>query len=303
MSLEIHILGCGSALPTGRHLPSSQAIINRGKVFLIDCGEGTQLQLRKHKIAFSNISGIFISHLHGDHCLGLIGLISTLGILGRRGSLTVYAPKGAEKLFREQLNFYCNDLSYEVVFVEFDSEISEIIYQDKGIVISTIPLNHSVDCCGFLFEEVRADRHIVREMVDFYRVPIYKINSIKKGDDFITDDGEVIPNARLTKPSEQPKKYAYCSDTAFYPGIVQQINEVDLLYHEATFDEKFKARAEITKHSTAKQAAEIARMAKVKQLLIGHFSARYKDETVLLAEAKEVFENTVLAKEGLCMKL
>lgn len=303
MGLDIHILGCGSALPTGRHLPSSQAIINRGKVFLIDCGEGTQLQLRKHKIAFSNISGIFISHLHGDHCLGLIGLISTLGMLGRRSSLTVYAPKGAEKLFREQLNFYCSDLSYEVVFVEFGSKESEKIYEDKGVTISTIPLNHSVDCCGFLFEEARAGNHIIREMIDFYRVPIYKINSLKMGEDFVTDEGEVIPNSRLTKPSEQPKRYAYCSDTAFYPSIVEQITEVDLLYHEATFDEKFKARAEMTKHSTAKQAAEIARLARVKQLVIGHFSARYKDETILLEEAKEVFENTVLAKEGLCVKL
>lgn len=300
---ELHILGCGSALPTTRHFPTSQVVNFRDKLFMIDCGEGAQLQFRKCHLNFSRLSAVFISHLHGDHCYGLFGLISTLNLLGRTSALHVYSPKGLEGMLRPVLDFFNDRMAYEVVFHEFESKQGAVIYEDRSLTVTTIPLKHRMPCCGFLFAEKPSPNHIVREMVDFYQVPVYELNRIKNGEDYVTPDGEVIPNERLTTPADPPRRYAYCSDTIFRPSIVEQIRGVDLLFHEATFANDDAPRAKETYHTTASQAAYIARDAGIKKLLIGHFSARYEDENILLQEASAIFPDTQLAKETLCVSV
>ena len=300
---ELHILGCGSALPTTRHFATSQVVNLRDKLFMIDCGEGAQMQLRKSRLKFSRLNHIFISHLHGDHCFGLMGLISTFGLLGRTAELHIHSPKGLEELLTPMLNFFCHTLAYKVIFHEFDTRQTSVVYEDRSMTVTTIPLQHRIPCCGFLFAEKARPNHIIRDMVDFYKVPVYELNRIKNGSDYVTPEGEVIANTRLTRPSDPPRKYAYCSDTIFRPEIVKQLSGVDLLFHEATFAESELARAKETYHTTAAQAARIAMEAGVRQLVIGHFSARYEDESILLKEASAVFPNTILAKENLCISL
>nr|WP_302831857.1 ribonuclease Z [uncultured Bacteroides sp.] len=298
---ELHILGCGSALPTTRHFPTSQIVNVRDKLFMIDCGEGAQLQFRKSRLKFSRLNTIFISHLHGDHCFGLLGLVSTLNLLGRTAELHIYSPKGLEELMVPMLNYFNHQMTYKILFHEFETKEQTVIYEDRSLTVTTIPLRHRLPCCGFLFAEKQRPNHILRDMVDFYQVPVYELNRIKNGADYVTPDGEVIANARLTRPSAPPRSYAYCSDTIFLPSIVEQIKGVDLLFHEATFADEDAPRAKETYHTTAAQAAEIAREAGVKKLVIGHFSARYDDESILLEEASAVFTNTQLAKETLCI--
>ena len=300
---ELHILGCGSALPTTRHFATSQVVNLRDKLFMIDCGEGAQMQLRKSRLKFSRLNHIFISHLHGDHCFGLMGLISTFGLLGRTAELHIHSPKGLEELLTPMLNFFCHTLAYKVIFHEFDTRQTSVVYEDRSMTVTTIPLQHRIPCCGFLFAEKARPNHIIRDMVDFYKVPVYELNRIKNGSDYVTPEGEVIANTRLTRPSDPPRKYAYCSDTIFRPEIVEQLSGVDLLFHGATFAESELARAKETYHTTAAQAARIALEAGVRQLVIGHFSARYEDESILLKEASAVFPNTILAKENLCISL
>lgn len=300
---ELHILGCGSALPTTRHFATSQVVNLRDKLFMIDCGEGAQMQLHKSRLKFSRLNHIFISHLHGDHCFGLMGLISTFGLLGRTAELHIHSPKGLEELLTPMLNFFCHTLAYKVIFHEFDTRQTSVVYEDRSMTVTTIPLQHRIPCCGFLFAEKARPNHIIRDMVDFYKVPVYELNRIKNGSDYVTPEGEVIANTRLTRPSDPPRKYAYCSDTIFRPEIVEQLSGVDLLFHEATFAESELARAKETYHTTAAQAARIALEAGVRQLVIGHFSARYEDESILLKEASAVFPNTILAKENLCISL
>ena len=300
---ELHILGCGSALPTTRHFATSQVVNLRDKLFMIDCGEGAQMQLRKSRLKFSRLNHIFISHLHGDHCFGLMGLISTFGLLGRTAELHIHSPKGLEELLTPMLNFFCHTLAYKVIFHEFDTRQTSVVYEDRSMTVTTIPLQHRIPCCGFLFAEKARPNHIIRDMVDFYKVPVYELNRIKNGSDYVPPEGEVIANTRLTRPSDPPRKYAYCSDTIFRPEIVKQLSGVDLLFHEATFAESELARAKETYHTTAAQAARIALEAGVRQLVIGHFSARYEDESILLKEASAVFPNTILAKENLCISL
>ena len=300
---ELHILGCGSALPTTRHFATSQVVNLRDKLFMIDCGEGAQMQLRKSRLKFSRLNHIFISHLHGDHCFGLMGLISTFGLLGRTAELHIHSPKGLEELLTPMLNFFCHTLAYKVIFHEFDTRQTSVVYEDRSMTVTTIPLQHRIPCCGFLFAEKARPNHIIRDMVDFYKVPVYELNRIKNGSDYVTPEGEVIANTRLTRPSDPPRKYAYCSDTIFRPEIVKQLSGVDLLFHEATFAESELARAKEPYHTTAAQAARIALEAGVRQLVIGHFSARYEDESILLKEASAVFPNTILAKENLCISL
>lgn len=298
---ELHILGCGSALPTTRHFPTSQIVNVRDKLFMIDCGEGAQLQFRKSRLKFSRLNTIFISHLHGDHCFGLLGLVSTLNLLGRTAELHIYSPKGLEELMTPMLNYFNHQMTYKILFHEFETKEQAVIYEDRSLTVATIPLRHRLPCCGFLFAEKQRPNHILRDMVDFYQVPVYELNRIKNGADYVTPEGEVIANARLTRPSAPPRSYAYCSDTIFLPSIVEQIKGVDLLFHEATFADEDAPRAKETYHTTAAQAAEIAREAGVKKLVIGHFSARYDDENILLEEASAVFANTQLAKETLCI--
>lgn len=300
---EINILGCGSALPTTRHFSSSQVVNIREKLFMIDCGEGTQLQLRRSKLKFTRLNHIFISHLHGDHCFGLMGLISTFGLLGRTAKLHIYASSELEKLLQPQLDFFCKGMTYEVEFHTIHPQKVETIYEDRSVSVTTLPLRHRIPTCGFLFQEKKTPNHIIRDMVDFYQIPVFELNRIKNGEDYILPDGTVVPNERLTTPSAAPRSYAYCSDTACQKSILPHIQGVDLLFHEATFAQCDEVRAKETFHSTAQQAAEIARDAQAKQLVIGHFSARYEDESILLKEAQSVFPETLLAKENLRITL
>nr|WP_320059570.1 ribonuclease Z [uncultured Bacteroides sp.] len=300
---ELHILGCGSALPTTRHFATSQVVNMRDKLFMIDCGEGAQMQLRRSRLKFSRLNQIFISHLHGDHCFGLLGLISTFSLLGRTAELYIHSPKGLEELFAPMLDFFCRNLSYKVIFREFDTKQPSLIYEDRSVTVTTIPLQHRIPCCGFLFAEKPGLNHILRDMIDFYEVPLYEINRIKNGADYVTPEGVVVPNTRLTTPPDPVRRYAYCSDTIFREKIIEQVKGVDLLFHEATFAQSELARARETYHSTAEQAAFIGREAGVKKLVIGHFSARYEDEELLLREASAVFPSTILAKEGLCVQI
>lgn len=300
---EVNILGCGSALPTTRHFSTSQVVNIREKLFMVDCGEGAQLQLRRSKLKFTRLNHIFISHLHGDHCFGLMGLISTFGLLGRTASLHIYAHKELERLLAPQLEFFCKGMTYEVVFHPIDPAKAEVIYDDRSVSVSTIPLKHRIPTCGFLFQEKPTPNHIIRDMVDFYRIPVFELNRIKNGEDYITPEGVVVPNHRLTTPSAAPRSYAYCSDTICQTSIIPQIKGVDLLFHEGTFAQCDAARAKETFHTTAMQAAQIAVEAQVKQLVIGHFSARYEDESILLKEAQTLFPNTLLAKENLRITL
>lgn len=296
-------MGCGSALPTTRHFSSAQVVNVRDKLFMIDCGEGAQLQFRKSHLKFSRLTHIFISHLHGDHCFGLPGLVSTLNLLGRTAELHIHSPKGLETLLAPMLAFFNRQMTYKVLFHEFETDEPALIYDDRSLTVMTIPLQHRLPCCGFLFAEKPRPNHIVREMTDFHRVPVFELNRIKNGADYVTPEGTVIPNSVLTRPADPPRRYAYCSDTMFLPTMAEQIRGVDLLFHEATFADDETVRARETFHSTAAQAAEMARRAEVKRLLIGHFSARYDDESLLLREAQAIFPDTLLAKEGLCISV
>lgn len=296
-SFKVHILGCGSALPTLKHYASSQVIEIRNKMFMIDCGEGTQIQLRRSKINFNKISAVFISHLHGDHCFGIIGLISTFGLLGRTAPLHIYAPVELKNILNQQIEFFCNGLDYDVIFHDIDTASRNIVYEDHSLTVHSIPLVHRVPCCGFLFKEKPVLPHIRRDMMDFYNIPVSQRNNIKNGLDWTTPDGDIIQNTRLTYPAESPRSYAYCSDTKYNKNICEQVKNVDLLYHEATYCDIDKDRANLYNHTTAKQAASVALAANVKKLIIGHYSARYENEEILLNEAKSIFANTFLTDE------
>ncbi len=294
---KVYILGCGSALPTLKHNASSQIVLIRDKMFMIDCGEGTQVQLRRSRINFNKLSAVFITHLHGDHCFGLIGLISTFGMLGRISPLHIYAPKDFFPILQQQLDVFCCGLEYKVVFHPVDTEKNDIIYEDRSLTVTSIPLNHRIACCGYLFREKSTLPHIRRDMIDFYKIPECQRNNIKNGADWITADGEVIPNSNLTSPSDPPRSYAYCSDTKYIPDLYKMVKGADMLYHEATYCSENENRASLYYHSTAKQAATVALKAGVKKLVVGHFSARYENEDVILKEAQSVFPNTSLANE------
>lgn len=294
---KIHILGCGSALPTLHHYASAQIVELRGKQFMIDCGEGTQMQLRRSRIRFTKLSAVFITHLHGDHCFGLIGMISTFGLLGRTAKLEVYAPAALEPMLQAQMQLFCHSFDFEVAFHAVDTSKQQVVYEDRSLTVESIPLDHRIPCCGYLFKEKATLPHIKREMIDFYQIPTSQINNIKAGADWMTADGEVVANSRLVEAAEAPRSYAYCSDTRYIPTLHERIKGVTALYHESTYGEDNLQRAEKYFHSTARQAAMVARDAQAGQLLLGHFSSRYEDENVLLQEAKEVFENTYLCDE------
>lgn len=294
---KIHILGCGSALPTLHHYASAQIVELRGKQFMIDCGEGTQMQLRRSRIRFTKLSAVFITHLHGDHCFGLIGMISTFGLLGRTAKLDVYAPAALEPMLQAQMQLFCHSFDFEVAFHAVDTSKQQVVYEDRSLTVESIPLDHRIPCCGYLFKEKPTLPHIKREMIDFYQIPTSQINNIKAGADWMTADGEVVVNSRLVEAAEAPRSYAYCSDTRYIPTLHERIKGVTALYHESTYGEDNLQRAEKYFHSTARQAAMVARDAQAGQLLLGHFSSRYEDENVLLQEAKEVFENTYLCDE------
>lgn len=271
-----------------------------GKYYLIDCGEGTQLQLRKNKVSLLKIHHVFISHLHGDHYFGLMGLLSSMHLLGRTKELHIYCPKPLKDIIDIHLGVSNSKFSYEFVYHFLESKESEIIYDGKGLEVHTIPLKHKILTNGFLFKEKPRPAKIKSELIDFYEIPHYEINKIKLGADFITKDGETIPNEKLTFPAPKSRSYAFCSDTAYREKIIPVIEGVDVLYHESTFLEGERALAKKTFHSTVQDAATIAQKAKVGKLLIGHFSARYTQENYpqFLEEGKQVFPNIEIANEG-----
>ena len=295
---RVHILGCGSALPTLHHNASAQVVEIRGKLFLVDCGEGTQVQLRRSRLRFTKISAVFITHLHGDHCFGLIGMLSTFGLLGRTARLAIYAPAALEPMLKQQMQLFCHDFDYEVDFHAVDTTQQQVVYEDRSLTVETIPLEHRMPCCGYLFREKPSLPHIRRDMIDFYEIPTSQINNIKAGADWTTPDGEVVKNERLVEPADTARSYAYCSDTRYIPTLHERLKGVSTLYHESTYGKDNLPMAQKYYHSTARQAALVAREAGVGQLLLGHYSSRYEDEQVLLREAQEVFENTRLTDEN-----
>ena len=255
------------------------------------------MQLRRCRVRFTKVGHVFISHLHGDHCFGLIGMVSTFGLLGRNAPLHIYAHELLGDILNRQMDMFCHDLGYEVVFHPIDASRQEVIYEDRSLTVETIPLEHRLPTCGFLFREKPTLPHIRREMIDFYGIPSSQIMNIKNGADWTMDDGTVIHNSRLVTPADAPRSYAYCSDTRYMPELYRQLKGVSTLYHESTYGEDNLAMAQKYNHSTARQAALVARDAGVGQLLLGHYSSRYEDENVLLNEAREVFENVRLANE------
>lgn len=296
---EVNILGCGAALPTLRHNPTTQVVNVRDKLFMIDCGEGAQIGIRRAKLNMTRIGHIFISHLHGDHCFGMLGLLSSMGLTGHTGEIVIHAHPDAEELFRPMLNYFCRESPFEIRFNHISPSSSEAIYSDRSVTVRTIPLKHRIPTCGFIFEEAPGEKHLRGDMVNFYNIPTYQRAAIKQGADFVTPEGVVVPNENLTLPATPAAKYAYCSDTMYSPRIISYIEGVDVLYHEATYGDDNEARCRQTFHSTARQAASIARQAGVGKLIIGHFSSRYNDENILLEQARQEFANTHLAYEGL----
>lgn len=294
---RVYVLGCGSALPTTRHLPSMQVVECRGKLFMVDCGEGAQLQVRRSSLSFGKLGHIFISHLHGDHCFGLLGLISSFGLLGRTATLHIYAPGQLQTMLAAQMQFFCRDLGYEVEFHPVDTTRQAVIYDDRSLTVETIPLEHRVPCCGYLFREKPSLPHIRRDMIDLYQIPMSQINNIKAGQGYTCEDGTVVPHERLVTPADSPRSYAYCSDTRFMSSLAEILKGVSTLYHESTYAADNILMAEKYYHSTAAQAATVARDAGVGKLLLGHFSSRYTDETILLEEARKVFPESYLSRE------
>jgi len=298
VSFEITILGSGAAIPTSRRNPTSQYIVCNERHILIDCGEGTQMQIRKYGVRFQRINHILISHLHGDHFFGLVGLISTMRLMGRDKNLVIYGPVGLEMIVRTQLEIGDAKLDFEIEFVELDGKTSRMIYEDNLIEIHTFPLKHRIPTNGFLIKEKIKERKLNSSKVKGSGLLFEHLHRLKSGEDIITDDGKVFKNEDYTLPPNPSRSYAYCSDTAYYEDLLPHVQGVDLLYHEATFIEKEKSRAKATFHSTAKQAATIALKPGVKKLLLGHISARYSNDLDHLNEAAEIFENVLVAEDG-----
>ncbi|MDU8887247.1 ribonuclease Z [Yeosuana sp. MJ-SS3] len=301
--MNLTILGCYSATPRTNTNPTSQVLEIKNHMFLIDCGEGTQVELRRNKIKFSRIKHIFISHLHGDHYFGLVGLISTFRLLTREADLHIYAPKGLKEVITLQMKLADSWTNYKLIFHELSSKASELIFEDDKVQVYTIPLKHRVYTNGFLFKEKEGDRKLDIEAVEQANINIAYYRKLKQGFDVENEDGEIIKNETITLKPKKPKSYAFCSDTVFNEEIVALIREVDVLYHESTFLEKHKKYADPTKHSTAKQAALIAKQANAGKLILGHYSTRYDNIEDFKIEAKEIFNNVELAKDGKTFKL
>jgi len=291
MAFKLTVLGSNSALPTTNGFPSAHVLNIHEHFFLIDCGEATQIQLRRNKINFNKIERIFITHLHGDHFFGLFGLISTFSLLGRIRNLHIYADSAIKDILYTVLDK--ETIKFQIIFHPLNFKKGSTIFENNSIIIKSFPLKHRINTCGFYFSEKLKDKNIRKEFIQKYNISIRDIVRIKKGADYTTEDGEFIKNELLTTPPAPTRSYAYCSDTAYSEDIIDTIKNVDLLYHEATFEEEDLELATKTGHSTGKQAALIAKQAKTKKLLIGHFSTRYPKTDTILEEAKEIFENTI----------
>ncbi len=296
--MELTILGCHSATPKTNTHPTAQVLNIKNHLFLIDCGEGTQVQLRRCRIKFSRIKHIFISHLHGDHYFGLIGLISTFMLLGRDTDLHIYGPKGIKEVIMLQLKLGKAWFNYPIIFHELESKSSELIFEDDKVSVHTVPLKHRVYTNGFVFKEKLGERKINIEAVKNANIDLSYFQKIKQGADIKNEMGKMIKNKSITFDPEPPKSYAFCSDTQYFPECIPTIKNVTVLYHESTFLEEHKALCANTRHSTAKDAAKIAKEASVKQLILGHYSTRYSNIEAFKEEAKEVFDQVELAKDG-----
>lgn len=296
--MRITILGCYAATPRALTNPTAQVLEIKNHMFLIDCGEGTQVQLRKHKIKFSRINHIFISHLHGDHFFGLPGFVSTIRLLGREKELHIYGPKGIKEVITLLLKLGDSWTNYPLIFHELTSKDPELIFEDKKVSVTTLPLDHRVYTNGYLFKEKLGERKLNVDAVEKHQIDKAYFRNIKNGKDVVLEDGTVIGNKTLTFDPPKPKSYAFCSDTVYDPNLVYQINNVDVLYHESTFLESELHLAKKTKHSTAKEAAKIAKAAKVKSLILGHYSTRYKSIELFREEASSIFSNVLLADDG-----
>jgi ribonuclease Z len=296
--MKVTILGSSSALPTSERYPSAHVLNAHERLFLIDCGEGTQMQLRKTRTRFAKINHIFISHLHGDHVFGLYGLLSTFSLMGRTNPLHLYAPENYENILKSHLSDFDINLSFSVDFKPLSGKDPVRILDDKYLTVTSFPLQHRIPAYGFLFREKSGDRNIIKECIEKYEIPTVRIPAIKKGEDYIAPDGTIIKNEDLTLPPHEPLSYAYCSDTKYFKRLAGYIKDVSLLYHEATFDRTKVKLAKTTGHSTTVDAATTAHNAGAKKLLIGHFSARYKDISVLVEEARTIFPNTFAAIDG-----
>ena len=304
MSIKVTILGCHSATPRVNSHTTSQFLEINNHHFLVDCGEGAQVQLRKYKVRFSKIEHIFISHLHGDHFFGLIGFISTLGLLNREKALHIYGPKGIKEIITLQLKLSKSWTNFPLHFHELKEKTSQVIFEDEKVKVSTIPLKHRVYTNGFLFQEKEGQRKLDMFLISQHpEIDICDYQNLKNGKDFVKENGEIILNKELTKDPNAPLSYAFCSDTMYNPDIVPLIKNVDLLYHESTFLKDKEHLCETTMHSTAEQAAKIALQANAKQLILGHYSSRYDDLNLFLKEAKTIFENTHLAHAGRVFEL
>ena len=301
---QIDILGCGSATPTEKHLPSCQVVDFRDRLMMVDCGEGAQLQFRRMHLKFSRLNHIFISHLHGDHFLGLPGLLSTLALHDTGGTITIHTFKEGVDILRKIMNVFCRDTSFDIVY-DVIEPARAVILDDKSLTVRTFPLYHRVPCVGFLFEEKPKGRHLRGDMMDFLKVPIAQRPLIKAGADFVKDDGTVVPNALLTTDPDPAVSYAYCSDTGFNPAIAEDIAGVDTIYHEATYLADSDYKAAVRGHSTAAQAGEIATLAGAKRLVLGHYSQTYDGHDELFAaEAATTFSGEIIAAhEGMKIDL
>ncbi len=299
---QLNILGCGSAIPTARHNPSSQILDIRDNLFMIDCGEGAQLTMRKMRLKYTRLNHIFISHLHGDHCFGLIGLLSSMALQEKSGTVTIHIFEEGANLFDQQLKFFCRDIPFEIKFNIIKPE-KALVFESHAITIETIPLFHRVPCVGFIFKEKPKLRHLKGDMVKFYNIPIKELHGIKEGNDYVTPEGVLVSNSQLTTDPDQVMSYAYCSDTAFNPQVAEMIKGINTIYHEATYTNDFAHLARQRGHSTSAEAARIAQMAGAERLILGHFSKRYRDESPIINEATEIFPNTILANDGMRIDL
>jgi ribonuclease Z len=303
MKFEITILGSGSSIPTLERGSTAQFVNLRENYFLIDCGEGTQIQMRKFKVAYSKINHIFISHLHGDHYLGLIGFISSMSLLGRKTDLTVYANADLKPIIDLHFKVADTRLNFKLNFKALDFAKKEMIYENNYVKIYSFPTKHRVPCCGFYFEEKERELRLDKEAIKDYKIPVAKMASIKKGDDFITPEGKTIKNKLLTLPKEKIYSYAFSADTCYSKKVIEAVKGVDVLYHESTFLEDLLDRAKKTLHSTAKQAAKVAAEAGANKLYLGHFSVRYGKTDAFEKEAREIFKNSFAVNDGDVIKI
>ena len=301
--MKLTILGCYAATPRTFTNPTAQILDIQNRLFLIDCGEGTQVELRRNKIKFSKINHIFISHLHGDHFYGLVGLVSTFMLLNRTTDLHIYGPKGIKEIILLQFKLAGSYTNFGLFFHELTATESELIYEDKKVSVHTIPLKHRVYTNGFLFREKIGERKLNVVAVENYKIDTCYYQNIKNGKDSTLDDGKIIENSQLTFDPMAPKSYAFCSDTVYNEAIIPIIENVDVLYHEATFLESEVEKSGTTMHFTAKQAATIAAKANVKQLILGHFSTRYDNIELFKEEAATIFTNVHLADDGKTFEL